>query len=63
MTTAPAALSIPELEVETFPAKASRPIDEISAPLTPLQRFALRIEEWVERVEAEAGVDLCRTSA
>lgn len=62
MTSAPVALSIPDLHVETFPVVASQPISELSAPQTPLQRFALRIEEWLERVEAEAGVDPCRTS-
>ncbi len=62
MTAAPAAPAVSMLDHEIFTAEASQPIPELSAPMTPLQRFALRIEEWLERVEAEAGVDPCRTS-
>lgn len=62
MTASPAASVLSTFDDEIFTAEASQPIPGLSAPMTPLQRFALRIEEWLERVEAEAGVDPCPTS-
>ncbi len=62
MTAAPDVLTVSAPEARTLSADASQPIPEACACITPLQRLALRIEEWLDRREADEGADQCHTS-